>query len=224
MTDKSIINQHKIEQENIDGLMFKSDIVEKIVIGFTGMNPDKYDRWSWFYEWFQDYPHTTYIVLRDEEHLFYKNREGNNIEYNTVEFLSKIINDHEVEDIITLGSSMGGYASLYYGCLLKSRLSIASVPLVDKESASYNKYTLWTRKMNELKDNWIDLNEFLKTRDYIPSTFLIHGRFDADVMASDKLTEILSSLQINFDRVQTDNIDHGDFLTKSDLRSLLHDK
>jgi hypothetical protein len=96
--------------------------------------------------------------------------------------------------------------------------------LVDKESASYNKYTLWTRKMNELKDNWIDLNEFLKTRDYIPSTFLIHGRFDADVMASDKLTEILSSLQINFDRVQTDNIDHGDFLTKSDLRSLLHDK
>jgi predicted esterase len=223
MSHEEILKKHKIGTDLVDGVAFVPSVVNRLVISFTGMNPGKFERWSWFHEWYQSDCSTLYIVLRDEEHLFYLNRKSRLVQRDTLTFLIGIMSKYNIDpsSVVTVGSSMGGYAAIHYGCTLNVGLSISSVPLVDTESASLNKYSLWTRKMNELESNWVDLHEFVQSHSSCPTIHLIHGKYEADLMAATKLKKSLLSRNAQVYCTSTDNDCHGDYLTKEMLRDLL---
>lgn len=226
MAPEEIINKFAYKFGNLDCLVFESPRPTKIVISFTGMNAGKYDRWSWYYDWHNTSAaseQTVYVVFRDEEHLFYLNRPG--IEYQTevLNFINSLMLKHSLANnaLITVGSSMGGYAALYYGFLLEAGLSIASVPLVDIDSAALHQYTLWTRKMKEVGDAWMDLDKFLVDFRNAPDVFLIHGQYPADIASSDKLVKVFESIGCDFTREIVEEQTHEEFLTKSRLVHLI---
>jgi hypothetical protein len=105
--------------------------------------------------------------------------------------------------------------------MLNAGLAISSVPLVDFESASLNKYTLWTRKMNELESEWVDLHKFVQTQNLCPTVYLIHGTYEADLAAATKLKDSLQMINAQVFCTVTENNCHSDCLSKEMLHDIL---
>lgn len=225
MTNEEIIAQHKIASDLVDCIVFEPQRVERIVVSFTGMQLGNYNKWSWYY---QDYHlgTTLFIVFKDDEHLYYLDREDRPVVRYHREFIQEYIAKHNLtcKHVTTVGSSMGGYAAVYYAFLFDYKLAIASVPIVDYESALLiEPYNTWTRKMTQLGEKWIDLDKFLDTvTESTATVFLIHGQFPADLSASGKLAASLDKIGTKYKREITDGEIHFEYLTRPKLMALIY--
>jgi hypothetical protein len=223
MTNEEVIEKHKIINNTVDSIVFEPNSVSRIVVSFTGMQLGNYNKWSWYY---QDYQQSTtlFIVFKDDEHLYYLNRDERSVVREHYDFIQHYITKYNMtnKQVITVGSSMGGYAAIYYAFLFDFKLAIASVPIVDYESALLIKpYNTWTRKMDQLGDNWIDLDKFLDTTKSTTKVYLIHGQFPADLSASKKLTRKFDQLGVPYQHDITDGEIHFEYLTRDKLMNII---
>ena len=223
MDTLEIINRHSVKVGCVDALVFIPPAPKSLVINFTGMNPGKFDRWSWYYEDFVNGGTTAYICLRDEEHLFYLNRD-HCLNYTTeIEaYLNRIITENSIplNRVITVGSSMGGYAAIFYAVLLKARAAITSNPLIHRDATLLHKYTLWTRKIDEVGAHWVNLEKHVAHSNcYI---HISHGRYPADELAVRDFTMELDRNKISFAKIRTDAVEHVDTICRDNLFAIIN--
>lgn len=97
------------------------------------------------------------IFIKDSNQSWYHkgaNGLGNNIKElkNDIE---KLIEEINYSEIIIIGASMGGYASLLFGSLLKVNSIIAFVPqtFIDKETREIEKDKRWPKQIKSVHEN-----------------------------------------------------------------------
>lgn len=122
------------------------------------------------------------IFIKDSKQSWYykgANGLGNNINElkNDIEKLIKEIN---YSKIITIGSSMGGYAALLFGSLLKVNSIIAFVPqtFVDKETREKHNDERWPKQMKSVHEHNQNYYDIINLNFTNINTQIIYGKND----------------------------------------------
>ena len=122
------------------------------------------------------------IFIKDSNQSWYHkgaNGLGNNINElkNDIEKLIEKINYSE---IITIGASMGGYASLLFGSLLKVNSIISFIPqtFIDKETRKKHKDNRWSKQMKSVHENNQNYYNLINLNFTNINTKIIYGKTD----------------------------------------------
>jgi hypothetical protein len=220
-----VIKEHRVVHQSIDALVFEPDTVEKIVVCFTGMQVGRYNRWSWFCNRYQ-LDKILYIIFKDDDRLFYLDRETKGLvsEHHS-EFIINKLKKHNLDSkkLYTIGSSMGGYAAIYFAFKLNAAVAMATSPLADIDSATPRinpenntlspATTLWIRQMKALGNNWVDLDQYILMSHSNPQVFLTYGTNPPDVLAANKLINAMTLKNIKHIDQPVDSNNHADFLS-----------
>lgn len=215
-TNEEIIEQHRVHFKSVDCVVFEPEKATRLVANFTGMQLGNFNRWSWFHNRFLTNDNTIYISFKDDEHLFYLNRETATVASDHIEFIKTKMEAHGLtsKDLYFIGSSMGAYAAIYFAFALDAKKAVASVPQVDFESAKLiAPWTLWNRKMSELGSYWIDLDVFVRQCDTSPEVLILHGKHEADTSAANRIEAAFIDKNIVYERVRFETDKHQDFLS-----------
>lgn len=218
-----IIKEHTIQRGAVDALVLEPSTVNRIVVNFTGMNPHKFDRWSWYYEKFISGDDTLFICLKDDEHLFFLDRTHCDDFVNQhEEFINGYVSKYNLkaEDVMTVGSSMGGYAAIYYAYRLSAKAAIVSNPLVNRACAALHKFSLWTRKIDEVGQYFVKLHDYV-SRKKQTFVYIESGDYQADRTASLDLSLALLRIGNSYCHVQTEHPDHTDTIGKDKLFKIM---
>lgn len=114
------------------------------------------------------------------------------VEKYTMDIIEKIKKEQCISNIITLGSSMGGYSAIYYALKYDYLGAIAVVPQVNKKVIDEYGWQKWKVVSNVVSEgNFPDLVKMISDRVKIPSLFIQYGDYEADIKAADALKEIL---------------------------------
>ncbi|KGE01632.1 hypothetical protein [Rhizobium sp. YS-1r] len=171
----------------VDAMAFSDPDPEFAIINFSSMNIGKFERWSWFYQRRLRVP-CLYLFLRDDDQHYYLGKEGK-LASSRLGLIRNELEKHRIPErnTLTIGSSMGGYASVYFAHELESRAAMSINPQVDVESASLHNLTNWVRKMREVGNGWVDLHDFVLSHAAQPTIYLRTGNYIADRVAGEKL-------------------------------------
>ena len=124
---------NKQEKSDISFCKIGSDC-KNLIISFSGNGHDGYERKSSLVNHKYDNKNSNFDILlvRDRFHWYLGalNGIGNDVD-TTVKFLKKERSNYD--NVITTGSSAGGYASILFGSLLNVHTVIANVPQIDLE-------------------------------------------------------------------------------------------
>ncbi len=166
-------------------LFYPAEKPKRLIIVFNGATKGKYSLFSWFWCDDEKWSDTAYLFLRDDDLTWYLGNDA--ADY--IPHFSEIINYHiklcgiEPASVFTLGSSMGGYAAIFYATLLGLGGVIAINPQVDKASASkfYG--------ISRAGSRWRDLNEVVAGFEKVPNIALIYSYCPKDVPAANVLLD-----------------------------------
>lgn len=187
--DEIDVNCLKVDTpEGVDIIAFNDDKPKYAIISFSSMNVGQFERWTWFWKKRLSVP-CVYIFLKDDEQHYYLGTESDGLAGVRERIISEILEKHGVSrcSAVTIGSSMGGYASIYFAHRLNLKCAISINPQVDLESAAFHKYSLWQRKMNEVGENWKDLDKFISDNPSRPLIYLVSGEYGPDKLAVEKI-------------------------------------
>lgn len=195
--------QNFIHKENgIDALIICGTNPKKAVICFSSMNPGKYERWSWFLEKHKSGSEDLYVILKDDDHRYYIGNDSVSMHVRHYRFISDLLTKHNLssDHLYMVGSSMGGYAALYFGFWLNAAGIVSINPQIDYQSSRRHTLQNWERKIREIGPNWVDLNDFIYRFTSKPNIHIEHGDYPADVSAAQKLISSLDDLKISYTR------------------------
>ena len=212
--------QEFIYKENgIDALIICGENPKKAVICFSSMNPGKYERWSWFYEKQKAGSEDLYVILKDDEHRYYIGTDKIAMHVRHHKFISNLLSKHQLtnNDLYMVGSSMGGYAAIYFGFWMNAAGIISMNPQIDFQSTRRHTLQNWERKISEVGSNWVDLNDFVYRHPAKPHIYIEHGDYPADVSAVQKLVSSLDDLRISYTRSYVDGDHSSTSMTRQKL-------
>ena len=102
-----------------------------------------------------------FIFVRD----IYKNwcLEGINSTVNSIEKLAELIrNEAEGNEIITVGSSAGGYMAIALGCLLNAKYIYSFSPQISLvEYEKYHPIKYFSKYRSDMKNRWLSLDDMI---------------------------------------------------------------
>lgn len=200
---KSIVNQKNITKDKIlyiiekyqkvmngkEYLFYPAKKTKKLVIIFNGANKGKYSQFTWWWDDKEEWASgISFLFLKDDDFTWYL---GNN-EHDFIQDYSAIIEFHiklcnvSRDAVFAMGSSMGGYASIFYATLLKLKGVCVINPQVNKVSNIDARFGL-----NNAEDRWVDLDMLLLAAKKIPYISLIYGQYKPDLLAAECLIDVL---------------------------------
>lgn len=194
-------------QFGLDAMAFSDADPKFAIINFSSMNIGKFERWSWFYQRRMRLP-CLYVFLRDDDQHYYLGKEGQ-LAPSRLQLIRNELDKYGIpeKNTLTIGSSMGGYAAVYFAHELHSRAAVSINPQVDLESATLHNFSNWARKMREVGSGWIDLHDFVLRHAAQPAVYLRTGKYIADQVAGDKLEDALTvkghRLVREYDEIET---------------------
>ncbi|GAA4650101.1 hypothetical protein GCM10023116_23840 [Kistimonas scapharcae] len=174
------------------GIFYPSENASRLLILFSSMGKDRYDRYSWFWNECERWDDTAYLFLKDDTFCYFLGSDERPLE----QTFRKIILNHmescgvNNKQVFTVGASMGGYAALYYASLMDFNGAIVSNPQIDYASARCHEFQNWERQIRTMGAQWYDLNDFLCKRK-APKVYIEYGNYLADKCAAEKLISTL---------------------------------
>lgn len=192
-------DKYKIQQNGVDAIVFCGKQPSRAIISFSSMNPGKYERWSWFYELHNQGSEDLYIILKDDSQRYYLGDDLEAFNLRHYRFFVDILRSNNIEthSVITLGSSMGGYAAIYYGFWLGVKGVIAINPQTTYSAARRHSLQNWERQIRATGAAWVDLDEFIFRFDHSPIVLLEHSSYSADQAAATSLIHAMTEKKIN---------------------------
>lgn len=209
MTDDEFLQSHIFSEGEIDMLVWADAEPRKAIINFSSMNPGKFERWSWFRRDRLRVP-SVYVFLKDDCQHYYLGTPSRPLASARQELISRILDKYHIdrEGVTTVGSSMGGYAAVYFAASMGLGRAISINPQVDFESAGLHRYSLWQRKMGEA--NWIGLDEYIESCSSVACHVLLrHGQYAADRSAASKLIGAMTKRGVPFSVQVHESDEHG---------------
>jgi len=209
--------EHKTN--DIDYLWYPAKKPKQLWIIFGGAIPDRYSRWSWFWNSEEQWEDISYLFLRDDNRTWYFGTP----EQPLTETYCSIIKDvmlasHLSEkDIFMIGNSMGGYAALRFGLLLGVRGILAIRPQTEWMSA------VQFHGVKKLSGLWIDIEDLILQSNHIPFIYLHFGIFGPDKQAIKKCLKALSVKPSTIIIEKTNELSHSHgFPNKNQTLSIIN--
>ncbi|UXH41307.1 MULTISPECIES: alpha/beta fold hydrolase [Pseudomonas] len=213
----------RIKYDGVDGIMIAGDDPKRCVIAFSSMNKGKFERWSWFQEMHDAGSDDLYIILKDDSQHYYlgTDQQPSNIKH--YRFFEWILEKYKIspDNTFMLGSSMGGYAALYYGFWIGVRGIVSINPQTTYAACRMHSLQLWERMAREAGTNWVDLDQYLYRFKCKPAVYIEQSDYHADIAASSALIDALVSLKIPHIRVFVGGEHGGTSITKDKLLNFM---
>ena len=89
--------------------------------------------------------------------------------------------------VFTVGSSMGGYAALYYAMVLQLGGAVVCAPQTTRRALQAHQYRNWAQQARATGEQWRDLDMLVHAVDHTPAVYLEHGSYAADLLAAESL-------------------------------------
>ena len=185
--------RQKYEKElfNFKHMFFPCSNPKRLLIFFSSMGKDRYDRWSWFFDdkelWEGD---TACLFIKDDSFHYFLGTD----EFPLTMSIKKLIDFYLLklsltnDSCFTIGGSMGGYAAIYYASFLSLNGAIVANPQINIQSCVAHKYDNWERNAREAGHNFKDLCMFIHKR-RIPNIYIEYGNYYADKIAMQHFIE-----------------------------------
>ncbi|WP_315132117.1 hypothetical protein [Achromobacter marplatensis] len=176
------------------GIFYPGQNTKRLVVGFSSMGKDRYDRYSWFWEDSEVWDETAYLFLKDDSFRYFLGNDDCPLS----QTFRKIILHHmescgvSASQVFCIGGSMGGYAAIYYAALLGLNGAIVANPQLDYASSRAHSFQNWERQIRETGAQWYDLGEFVLKWEKIPNIYIEYGNYFADRFAAERFLRTLS--------------------------------
>lgn len=159
------------------------------------MAPDKFDRYSWFWNDEEDWGDSAFLFIKDDDYHYYLGTD----EKPLVPTFRKIIEQHldisglDSKSAYSVGGSMGGYAAIFYASLMGFGGAITVNPQIAYKCARQHSYDNWERRIRETGFQFYDLDDYIKKRP-VPNIYIEYGMYPADEMAAEMLIQAVYSV------------------------------
>ena len=123
-----------------------------IVFNSNNYDANKFEFENYLHKFFEDKNLPSYLYLRDVYLQWYHNGiQGFSKNYQeTIDKINDYKNLYNFQNIICMGSSSGGYASLYFGCKLNVNTIICFSPQIELSQS----IKLYYNKFKEIFENF----------------------------------------------------------------------
>lgn len=171
---------------NCDVLYYPSKNPKRLIVNFSSMGKDRYDRYSRYWDpaevWDTD---TAYLFFKDDEYTYYLGNNSNPLSGNYFKIIKRFItmNNLTNKQVFTVGGSMGGYAALYYALALELNGAIVVAPQTTFRATQAHVYRNWEKHIINIGAEWTDLDMMFGRFEKIPNIYIEHGHYRSDVLA-----------------------------------------
>ncbi|SOZ63383.1 hypothetical protein CBM2615_B140208 [Cupriavidus taiwanensis] len=188
---KYVREKYKVHMLGQHGIYFPCENAKRLLVLFSSMGKDRYDRYSWFWDEDEQWDETAYLFLKDDSFNYFLGDD----EKPLTQTFRKIILHHMVlagvkeDQVFAIGGSMGGYAAIYYASLMQLNGAIVSNPQLDYASARAHSFSNWERQIRKTGSQWYDLGEFIFKWQRIPNIYIEYGNYRADRLAAERFID-----------------------------------
>lgn len=169
-----------------DVLYYPAKNPKRLVINFSSMGKDRYDRYSRYWDptekWGSD---TAYLFFKDDQYTYYLGNDDKPLSGEYFKIIKRFIsmNSLSTNQVFTVGGSMGGYAALYYALSLELNGVIIVAPQTTYRAAQAHAYRNWEKHILNIRQQWTDLDMMIARYNKIPNIYIEYGHYRSDVLA-----------------------------------------
>ena len=159
----------------------------RLIVFFSSMGFDRYDRWSWFFDktekWETD---TACLFIKDDTFHYFLGTENSSKIMSIKKLIEYYLNKYGINKnrCYTVGGSMGGYAAIYYASYLGLNGAIVANPQINLKYTIAHKFYNWERQIRECGSLFSDLTLFIHKNE-IPNIYIEYGNYFPDRYACD---------------------------------------
>lgn len=190
-----IYKQNGKEFFGLKTMFFKKENANKLIVVFSAMNQmSEFDRVKTFYnnKLFDSY---NIVFLQDKQYSYYLGNDNKPLFHSYRKIIEYYMGESNVgvDQTISFGSSMGGYAAILFAFKMGLKGAITGVPQVNKKFARMHSLANWTKSINSTGSLWEELDELLyQTAMPLPSIYLEYGPYAADEFSADAISSVYS--------------------------------
>lgn len=190
--------------KDIEFIYYPSTNPKKIIFTFSAMRKDKFDRYDKYWDktekWEQD---TIYIFFKDDDFTYFiGNKKIDAIKY----IIKNICLNFNIDfkNVYSVGSSMGGYAAIFYGLLFNFKGVLVANPQINARSVVAHKFDNWSRIINTIQENWVDVDLFSLRFEEVPFVYIEYSSYNVDILGVECFLEQFKK-QNNFTLIMKKN-------------------
>ncbi|QGQ48166.1 hypothetical protein [Metabacillus sediminilitoris] len=216
----------RIDNKEVKYVLYPSKS-DKMLVCFTTLGPHIYERIRMFWEENEEWD-INFLFISDNNgkqkgglyYLGYK--DDYFVERQTIQLIELISELQNVKEIYTIGSSMGGYAAIYYAIKLNFQGAISVVPQANEELIHQYGWQKWKQVLQEVGP-LPNLGSIIASRESLPSLYIQYGTYPADLEAAEYLKKSLEQKNGLYMFDCFPNGEHtSDFMTKELIYQILH--
>lgn len=179
-----------------EGVFFPASNCKRLLVFFSSMGKDRYDRYSWYWNESEQWEGTAYLFIKDDSFRYFLGDDDKPLCHTFRKIIERHMNEMGLEhsQVFSVGASMGGYAAIYYASFLKLGGAITLNPQVDYKSARKHKYENWEKHIRAVGNQWYDLGDFI-IKGFIPNIYIEYGNYPADLNAVNSLISSIPPLR-----------------------------
>ena len=169
-------------------IYYPSSTAKGLIVIFSSMGKDRFDRYSWFWSEDEEWHDDAYLFIKDDSFKYFLGDDEKPLSQTFRKIithhteLAKVTNDC----VYTVGGSMGGYAAIYYACLMGLKGAIVANPQLDYSSTRAHSFQNWERSIRSTGSQWYDLGDFYFKFEKKPFVYIEYGEYRADELAAKK--------------------------------------
>ncbi len=183
-----------------DGIFYPSIAPKRLIVFFSSMGKDRYDRYSWFWDPYERWEcGDSFLFIKDDSFHYFLGTD----EVPRRDSIKRLIQHYQLfnkdypitnDKTFCVGGSMGGYAAIFYATYLSLKAAIVTNPQITYESARLHHYFNWERQIRQCGSQWYDLNVWIKKFEHTPCIYLEYGNYPADKEGAETLIQSLVSM------------------------------
>lgn len=176
-----------------DFVYYPSTSAKRLVVNFSSMGKDRFDRYSRYWDssqkWCSD---TAYVFFKDDTYRYYLG-DDSSPKFADYSFIIRFLTDSlgiSMASVYAVGGSMGGYAALFYSISLGMKGCVVAAPQVTKEAALAHRYRNWDKHISATQGQWVDIDKLMHRFDKLPYIYIEYGDYPSDKLAVDELLAV----------------------------------
>lgn len=174
--------KYRVAMLGIEGVFFPATNPKRLLVFFSSMGKDRYDRYSWFWKEDENWEETCYLFIKDDSFHYFLGTDEKEMKNSIKKLINyyQSLSNIQPKNTYMIGGSMGGYAAIYFAFYTNARAAIVANPQITFKAAQMHQYQNWERHIREMGSQWVDL-DILATRSlYKPAIYLEYGNYPAD--------------------------------------------
>lgn len=191
--DKNYVREkYSFSMLGITGVYFPASKPKKLIVSFSSMGKDRYDRYSWFWN-NEKWDDISYLFVKDDSFHYFLGTDNKPMK----DSIKKVINHYQnmcnltSQETYMIGGSMGGYAAIYFAFYLEAKAAIVCNPQITFRAAKMHKFSNWERHIIEMGNQWVDLDILAIRNSYRPAIYIEYGDYPADKKGVEQLIHVL---------------------------------